>query len=123
MKQTSNPESEAFDFAEFLKEFGHGAPNTTATQRMREIVQACVATGRKGSITIKIDIAAHGGLAELRAAISCKKPEPQLPGSTYYTNETGELLNEDPRQLTLPTKVLDGDTGTPLRTVPFKQGD
>lgn len=95
------------DFAQFLKEFAHGSTNQIATERLREVVAACQAIGAKGSITIKVSVDAKQGLAEIKAAISVKKPEPALPGACYYTTEDGALLDEDPRQLKLPTKVLD----------------
>lgn len=99
--------TEEIDFAEFLREFAHGSTNRTATERLREVVAACQSTNSKGSITIKFSIDAKQGLAEVRAGISVKKPEPALPGGHYYTNEAGELLDEDPRQMKLNPKVID----------------
>ncbi len=115
---TTNPEGETFDFAEFLAEFGKGATNRVASERMREIVQACIATGRKGSITIKLEVGAAGGVAELRAKISVTKPEPALPGGVYFTTDEGALVEEDPRQMKLPSKILDIQ---PVRNINTKQ--
>lgn len=104
----TNPESEAFDFAEFLAEFGKGATNRVASQRLQEIVKACAETGRKGKIVITLEVGAAGGVAELRAKISVTKPEPQLPGGVYFATDNGGLVEEDPRQLKLPVaKVID----------------
>lgn len=100
-------ETEETDFADFIREYAHGSTNKMATERMRELVAACRETGSKGSITVKFTIDTKNGLAEVRAAISCKKPEPGLPGAHYYTNEAGELLDEDPRQMKLAPKILD----------------
>lgn len=109
-----------FDFADFLKEFGHGATNRVASQRLREVVQACATTGRKGAITIKLDIGAAGGVAELRAKISVTKPEPALPGGVYFATDAGSLVEEDPRQLKLPVaKVIDI---APIKNIPTKEG-
>ncbi len=109
--------NEEIEFADFLKEFAHGTTNRIATERLREVVAACVKTGCKGALTIKLQIDAHQGLAEVKVAISVKKPEPSLPGGHYYTTEDGELRDEDPRQLKLPTaKIIDAPTQ--LRTVP-----
>lgn len=101
-------EREPFNFATWLEELAKGSTNRIASERMAEVVKACQETGRKGSVTIKIDISAANGLAEVRAALSVKKPEPSLPGSSYYVDKGGELRDEDPRQLTLPAaKILD----------------
>ncbi len=108
MSKNTNPEAEAFNFADFLAEFGKGTTNRVASERMREIVKACTETGRKGSITIKLEVGAVGGVAELRAKISVTKPEPALPGGVYFATEEGGLVEEDPRQLRLPTaRVID----------------
>lgn len=95
------------DFAAFLAAFSHGSVNVAATDKMRELVAACVETGRKGSMTIKIDVSAEGKLAELGCSLKLSKPEPRLPGEVFFTAEGGELSREDPRQLRLPSKVLD----------------
>lgn len=103
------------DFADIIKEFAHGSTNKTATERLREVVAACVTSGAKGSITLKLSVGVHQGIAEIKAQISTKKPEPSLPGACFYATEDGELLDEDPRQLKLPAKVI--DSPTPLKTI------
>lgn len=109
------------DFSQFLAEFAHGSVNTKATEKLREVVAACIETGRKGAVTIKIDITADGKLASLRAHVSSKKPEAALPGQVFFTTEAGDLRDEDPRQLKLPTKVIDAPSTT-LKTIPLNQG-
>ncbi len=120
MNNPNDTEGEPFNFAEFLAEFGKGATNRVASERMQDIVKACAETGRKGSLTIKIEIGSAGGIAELRAKISCTKPEPALPGGVYFATEAGALVEEDPRQLKLPVgKVID----TPaVRTINIVDG-
>ena len=114
------PQNEPQEFADLIREFAHGTTNEIATKRLREVVAACVAVGGKGSITIKLSINAKQGIASVGASISVKKPEPELPGSSYYTTEDGELRDEDPRQLKLPSKVIDAPSK--LKTVNFPQG-
>lgn len=120
MEKEKPPEGDEFDFAEFIREFGHGATNKQAGVKLREVVMACALTGKKGSLTISIAIGAGGGLAELRASVKTTKPEPPLPGGSYFTTDAGALANEDPRQLTLPKKVLDA---APIRTINIVTGD
>ncbi len=96
-----------FNFSDFLAEFGRGVPNRIMSDRLREIVRACNETGSKGSITLKLEIGAKGGMAELRASITAKRPEPGLPGGHYFTTEDGGLVEEDPRQLKMPGKIID----------------
>ncbi|HUS27554.1 MAG TPA: hypothetical protein VMZ53_03575 [Kofleriaceae bacterium] len=120
MANNTNPDHEKFDFAEFFAEFGKGATNRVASQRMQEIVKACSETGRKGKIVITLEVGAVGGVAELRAKISVTKPEPQLPGGVYFATEDGGLVEEDPRQLKLPVaRVIDLQ---PVKNINKEQG-
>jgi hypothetical protein len=100
-----NPETATF--AEFLAEMSHGSVDELATEKLREIVRACVETGNKGSITVTLTISAKMKLAEVSAKIKTTKPEPQVPGQTFYTSEDGSLHHEDPRQTKMPAKIID----------------
>lgn len=106
---------EDFDFANFLAEFGKGTTNNVAGKRLREVVQACEKNGGKGKLTITFEIGVRGGMAELKAKVDSKRPEPALPGGMYFATDEGALVEEDPRQLKLPVpKAIDVQ---PLRTV------
>lgn len=100
-------DTDEHDFADLIKEFAHGSTNKMATQRLREIVQACRETGKKGAIKITLGINVAAGIVEIKASISTTKPEPALPGACYYATNEGGLVDEDPRQLKLPAKVID----------------
>jgi hypothetical protein len=113
-----NIDHEEQEFSDFLAEFGHGVTNRTAAQRLREVVQACRETGKKGSVTIKIDVAVSGGLAEIKATVKASRPEGTLPGGMYFATDDGELATEDPRQTKLPLKVIDAPSKN-LRTIPL----
>jgi hypothetical protein len=101
----AKPQDDDFDFSKFLEEFGHGATNKQASDRLRKLVKACQETSRKGKMVITIEVAAGAGpgaLAELRASIKTTEPQPNLPGDTYYVTEDGSLVTDDPRQQELP---------------------
>lgn len=100
------PPQDDFDFADWLKEFGHGATNRQMTKLLRDTVAACKETGKKGAITLKLTIGAADNLAELAASITAKRPESSLPGGSYYVTEDGGLVEDDPRQQRFPTKIL-----------------
>lgn len=101
-------QTENFDFADWLQEFGHGATNKQATDRLRELVAACQETGQKGSLQLTIKVGTAGGLAELKASIKTTVPQSALPGGSYYVTKDGGLVTEDPRQAELPlAKKLD----------------
>lgn len=102
--------------AAFLEDFGHGETNKLATARLTEIVRACQETGKKGSLTIRFDVAVSAqGIAEVRASVKTTKPENALPGAAFYAGSDGRLHTEDPRQTKLPLKSI--PTPDNLRTL------
>lgn len=104
------------DFAEWLAEFARGSANQALTKRLAEVVQACREHNGKGSITLKLSIGCAGGMAEVKAKIAYTKPDPALPSAVFFSTEGGQLVEEDPRQLKLPAKVIDI---APVRTIPI----
>src|SRR5688572_21980104 len=99
------------DFAQLIEEFAHGSVNTTLTDRFRELIKACVSTGRKGAMVIKISVGAKGNMAQIDIIAKTNKPEPEMMGACYFATDEGGLVTEDPRQLKFPTKVLDAPSG------------
>lgn len=111
-------EEDDFDFPTWLREFGHGRTAKVLGRRLAEIVLAAEVTGKKGKIVLTIDVASQGGIAEVRASIKATKPEPALLGGAYYVTADGRLVTEDPRQMSLPGKIIDAPA-RPLKTIPF----
>lgn len=91
------------NFSDLIREVGGGDTNTTATERLHEIVLACRETGKKGSITVKISIEISAtGVVEFHPAMKHSKPESPLLSGTYYATKGGEIVDEDPEQTELP---------------------
>jgi hypothetical protein len=111
-------DDDEFDFPTWLREFGHGNTAKVLGKRLAELVLAAEATGKKGKLTLTLDIASQGGIAEVRAHVKATKPEPGLLGGAYYVTPEGKLVSEDPRQLKLPGKIVDAPE-RPLKTIPF----
>ena len=107
MAQQNGNSGEDRDFADMIKEFAHGSTNRAATEALRNVVRACVENGGKGSVTLKLVIDTKAGVAEIKAKLGVSKPEPALPGGHFYYTENGDLVDEDPRQLKLPAKIID----------------
>lgn len=98
---------EPLEFAEVIRDLGHGATNRQASKLLAEAIQACAATGGKAKIVLTIGVGAGDGLAELAATCKATLPQPKLPSGSYYTTKGGGLVTEDPRQLKLSPKVID----------------
>lgn len=96
---------ERFDFAEWLAGLGHGSTNQRAGDRLREVVTACRESGGKGKLVLTLDVS-YDDLADIKPSIKITKPDRKLPGGNYFATDEGELVTQDPRQLSLPATVL-----------------
>lgn len=99
----SDDDDPELDLADLIRDLGHGATNRLGSGKLADLITACRMTGKKGVMTIHIAVAAgQDGSAEVRAAIKTTRPEPALPGSSYFVTNDGQLVVEDPRQASLP---------------------
>lgn len=102
----------AKQFSLFLQDFADGRLDDRLTERFAELVAACRETGKKGGLTIKINVKPEGTMSHVTFDLKANLPEHPLPGHSFYSSENGELTTEDPRQLKLPGKILHA-TGVP----------
>lgn len=113
MRTTSNDTKDddvAEDFAQFMAEFAHGSVNSSLSAQLRDVIATCRKNGGKGSVTIRLDVAIKGEMATIGLKVKTTKPEPEMPGQIFFTTEDGALATSDPRQLKLPTRVIDAPT-------------
>ena len=94
-----------FDFAEWLKELGHGKLNRRLSKVLRRLTLACnqaLVAGTAGTIVLTLKVGAKGGMAEIKPLVKVTEPQPGCPGGVFFVGDNGELLGEDPRQMKLP---------------------
>lgn len=92
-----------------------GAAARAADDLLKKVVQAVEATGKSGSVTIKLQIGKmKGGDTELevKAKLAHSLPVEDIPVGFYYPTKDGSLVREDPRQLELMGDTDDGKTIT-----------
>jgi hypothetical protein len=106
-----NTNDDTSTFTDFLAELGHGAINKQAGDRMRSLVRSCVEHGGKGKFVLTVDVKASG-LVEIKASLKTTEPQPGGVSATYFATATGDLVTEDPAQLSMPAKML---KPTPIR--------
>jgi hypothetical protein len=111
MNNDDNP-NVAKQFSLFLQDFADGRLDDRLSQRFGELVAACRETGKKGGMTIKINVKPEGTMSHVTFDLKVSLPEHPLPGASYYSSEDGQLTTEDPRQLKLPGKIIHA-TGVP----------
>ena len=70
-----------------------------AQQQLQELVKACADTGKKGKLTITLEvIPAEIGTVVVRDDVTAKLPKPERSSTSFYADEQGALHREDPRQ-------------------------
>lgn len=74
-----------------------------AQTKLQDLVKRIVETGKKGSLTIKLEIMppSDGALA-IKDTITPKMPEAEKSVSLFYADDDGSLHREDPKQPSLP---------------------
>lgn len=88
-----------------LSQIRGGAALTDAGAELADLVQAVKATGKKGSITLKIEVEpdkTDDTVVTFQPDVTVKKPKrPYAKGIFYINDKTGEVTREDPRQIEL----------------------
>lgn len=86
----------------FLAEHRQGGLANEASEQLAEVTEAARRLGKKGSLTITITVDPikdnSAGLVNVSDEIKAKIPKEPTPGSTFFTDERGNLSRRDPRQ-------------------------
>lgn len=114
---TKTPLHPSPDFSEFITDLDHGKINQKLTEELARVVDAVEDTGLVGELTVKLKVKREGKMATVHLDIRTKCPAHPLHATLFYFGVNGELLREDPRQLSL--KTLDRPA---IKAVNFTKG-
>lgn len=104
----SKKDDDPREFASVLLEIGKGTLHARLSEQLAEICAAVTETGKKGQLTLKIDVKpmpkADRNILVVTGASVAKTPEADeaSPTSVFFADDTGNLSRNDPRQLALP---------------------
>jgi hypothetical protein len=92
---TTTPVIEQNLASNLLARIGKGTADADFARRVSEVLRGVEKTGKKGSVTLKVDFELRddGGI-ELRAAVAAKIPELRGPATTMHLGSRGELLTQ-----------------------------
>ena len=77
-----------------------GAVVETADAQLREVIRAVRQTGKKGRVTVTMDVAPNGDEGfETTFTVKASAPKLQFARSFYFTNEHGDLTRTPPRDV------------------------
>lgn len=108
-----NPPSNTF-LATLQKHRSGGLLNE-ASAKLAEVTAAVHATGKKGSITIQLNVVpADAGVSciTLHDDVKVKIPKTPTPRSLWYTTPEGELLKDNPAQEEIRPIVMAAESQT-----------
>jgi hypothetical protein len=94
-------------FADTFRDLGGGIVADEAAEQLAEIVRAVTATGKKGTLTIKVTVGRVPKVADAIAAeatVTSRLPEGGALSSIFYPDDKGNLHRDHPRQATLFTR-------------------
>jgi len=104
-EQTTKPDVIANSATDILTQIRDGELMMDIADELTRVTEAVRETGKKGSVTIKLQIqpAAGGDATKVLVHGGCeaKPPKPSIAPSLFYTTERGALLRENPNQLKL----------------------
>lgn len=77
---------------------GAGGVVETADEVLREVISAVLKTGKKGKVSITMNVSPNGdeGL-EVSCDVAATAPRMSFGKSFFFRNETGDLTRESPR--------------------------
>lgn len=84
-----------------LSQIRGGAALIDANKELREVVMAVKSTGKKGSITLKIDIEpdkTDDTVVTFQPDVTKKVPKKAYAKGLFYVSDNGDVSREDPRQ-------------------------
>lgn len=97
-------------FSQQLGHLGRGTLDFELTEKLAQLIRAVRETGKKGSITLKLDVAKLNGRDEnavkIVPAIKLTTPELAPYESVMYSTADGDLLRDDPRQQKLELREV-----------------
>lgn len=101
-------------FSEFITEHARGQVDDEATATLVDLIAAVTATGKKGSMSVVIDVKPSGTrMVQVSASVTAKNPEPDAEVGVFYVDSDGHLRRDDPYQERLP--IADIDPSGPTR--------
>lgn len=106
-----------------LTELNEGSTHAALTSDIAELLRTVQATGRAGSITLKIKVApatrSNSGYVDKVTITADRKlelPKPEQPADFFYLTDEGETTRNHPRQHDLPLREVVGGATVNFKT-------
>lgn len=101
------------EFVDVLMRQGRGATNQELSDNLREITKRVSDTGKPGTLTLTLTIRSikKTGQILIEDKIKTKLPEYDRPAGIAFADDDGNLLREDPNQMSLFEEITEVEDG------------
>ncbi len=92
-------------FSQQIAYWERGHLDADATEMLAELVQQVRQTRRKGTLTLTVTVSMQGNtetVLSIATDVAAKPPKVGRRESIMFTNPQGDLLRDDPEQMTAP---------------------
>lgn len=95
-------------FAAFVQEHRNGGLHGELSDLLAELVLAALEHEKKGSLTVKLDVAPNsdGLTVTITDTVTLKKPEANRGAGIWFSDENGNLSRRNPAQPELPFREV-----------------
>lgn len=100
-------------FADVLRDVGRGAVIDEAAHQLQTLVREVRESGKKGTLTLKVEVAPMKGNADvvaLAVRADLKLPAGEPLAAVMFYDDDGNLLRDDPKQLQLSLREVPRET-------------
>jgi hypothetical protein len=98
-------------FADVLRDLGRGKVVDEAATMLQQLATSVEETGKKGRLVLTVEIApmkGDNGALLVHAKADLKLPASEPISAVFFTDDVGNLLRDDPRQIQIPLRDLNG---------------
>lgn len=104
------------NFWGWLREHKGGALHSELGEKLAELTTACIEHNGSGSLTLQIKVKSSGDdqTVFIKDDIKSNVPQADRGGSIMFVGDDGSLSRENPRQMSLPMRVVETQQGEPV---------
>lgn len=100
-------------FQETIVQINNGAAVAELSDALEKVVAAVRETGKSGSLTFTLKVApaskGHTDVLLVESQVKTKLPEAERGMTIFYATDDNLLVRNDPKQQTLPLRVVEFD--------------
>lgn len=105
-------------YSEFLSDHARGQVDGEATAVLVDLISAVTATGKKGTMSVTVEVKPSGTrMVQVKAEVTSKIPQADAEIGVFFIDKDGRLQKDDPFQERLPIEEFQVPRSTTV-TIP-----